>query len=445
MKSNQEKHINNHNDNKSIRSNDLNGGNNKFKGNFGNLKNESNFIIEQKNIICPKGARRVENSVVETKSFDVGRFGKPRIVESGEYETVNELMIACKHWWVKRYRKDPDTWRSYNNLLVDMANHKIFPVDLFKPDPNQIIAQLDYIEDELISNRTDDDPNEGIFAVINRHKAIRALMRAYGRISEVNNWNYTPPNTPKPKPKPIPSPDVVYKFMHNRYSTDRYESALYQYLFTLGFFIGPRPASELSAMKIDDIDLDSGMFTFYQPKVSCWREVPMEKELVKYGNRKSMKNWVNNWRPKAVSQYSGNYLFIQPDGKPFSEAFMAKKLRKMGIPVWDKFYPYCMRHWCATSRLIGWKVRTGVFATKEICDYMQHSSENVTKSYIRQASKWFRIAPFDWISSLLKYHSQTVEKLMQEKGLNREKSEKAQNRWLPMQIPPRKWYGPAGI
>lgn len=396
------------------------------------------YILDKKSLSSKEEGSKVKQNECIERPISVEKPSNPRIIVPTDYETIQELFDAVETWWEKRWRRNPSTWRRYERLLVDMANDPLYPVDVFNPEPDQVVAYLDNKEDMYAQLRDDEDPNYGAHAIINRWKALSALMRSYGRLDELKNgWNYVPPTEPDSKPKPIPSPQLVYKFMHHDYSKDHYEKRLYQYLFTFGFFIGPRPSSELSIMKTTDIDFETGILSFYQPKVNCWRtEVPLEEELISFSNRKSLRNWVDKWRPKVENQYSGNYLFLQPNGRPFTEAYLAKKLREMGTQVWGPsvdesnltkkkqisgvtrgFYPYCMRHWCATARLISWKARTGTFATKEVCDFMQHSSEKVTETYTKRAKTWYQKAPYDWISTLLKFHTKTLESMEQYKGV----------------------------
>jgi len=398
----------------------------------------------------PDRVRKVKKNGL-LNSINIENFRIPRKVDPKDFQTVGELMERCKYWWINRYRKDSDTWRGYENLLRDMACHKVFPVDLFDPKPNQVIAQLDYEEAQWLKKRDDKRDREGDFAIINRWKAIKALMRSYGRLREVkDNWNYTPPPAPKPKLRLIPSPKIAYQLTHYDYSKDPYENALYQYLLMMSLHIGFRPASELSVLRVSDIDLETGMIAFYQPKVETWRYLSLKEDIVNYPTRKCFNNWIYHWRPKVENQYSKDYMFIQPNGKPFTEAYLTKKLRQMAKKVWPQYYPYSTRHWCATAYLIKTKVENGVYGIKETCDFMNHSSFKVTEEYVKTATRWHNVAPYDWFRALLRFQTQNDkyknhEFLKQQKGLRRIKSIKAQNGGLSIEIPPVERYGPGRI
>ncbi len=166
--------------------------------------------------------------------------------------------------------------------------------------------------------------------------------------------------------------------------------------------VGFRTASEMSILKVSDFDEDTGELTFYQPKVKAWRTVVLPQRLVDSKNTKNMKNWIDRWRVKVETNESNDYMFIQPNGRPFTQAFLTKKLREHFIPVWGNYYPYSSRHWYATANLVKSKVNHGVFNLKEVCDDMHHSSVKVTERYTRTANKWYRIAPYDWFNALLK-------------------------------------------
>jgi len=352
-----------------------------------------------------KVGKQVENHeyLVESKNVECKQI-VPRIVDPVTCDSIEVLLEKIGFWWTASRGNKIETWKGYSRLLRRMANHNIFPVNLFDPNPDQINAYLDFLRQQYAKERTPDNPRYGKCARINNIKAIRAVMQSYGRLSETLDWNLPRVKRPDPKPKKIPPPNIVYKFMHGNFSKDRYENALYQYMYTLGFMIGPRPSSEMPLWKVDDFDEGCGFFTFWQPKVERYREVELETELWNNLRRKSLKNWIDHWRPKVQNSKSGDYLFLQPSGKPFTKHYFRKQMNHYGKPIWEPYSPYSMRHFCATARLIGYKVRTGVYATKEVCDYMDHSSIAVTEGYVRTAKKWYRREPYDWIQALLKFH-----------------------------------------
>lgn len=348
--------------------------------------------------------RRGMYNVKKTTNFNVesNEQRKPRIIYPTDYETTQELFQAIQNWWTKRYRKQPESWHKYENDLKKMMNHDIYPINIQNPHPDQVIAHLDYIEDEIKQQQENEHDHTGIYKVIKRWKAIKAIMRSYGRLDEIKKWNYTPPPAPAARPRIIPSVPTVHKIIHSTYSKDPYENKLYQYLGLFSFMVGFRTASEMSILQTTDLDRESGLLTFYQPKVEAYRTVALPSRLIESKNTKNLTNWIDSWRPKAETSQSKNYMFIQKNGRPFTEAYLTKKLREKFIPIWNNYYPYSSRHWYATGKLILTKVNTGAYDLKEVCDDMHHSSTKVTERYTRTANKWYNIAPYDWFSTLLK-------------------------------------------
>ena len=48
-----------------------------------------------------------------------------------------------------------------------------------------------------------------------------------------------------------------------------------------------------------------------------------------------MKNWIDTWRPKVENQYSGDALYLQHDGKPFTAQLLIERVRSelmKGLP-----------------------------------------------------------------------------------------------------------------
>ena len=407
-----------------------------------NIPPDTNESISDK--IKDGGMENVDRKEV----FNIEKIGKeqplknPRIIHPEDYDSLEELFSDIKIWWVKRYRKDPLTWRRYRRLLEDMSKHEIFPINVFDPNPDQVVAQLDYIEEEWKKQRDGSRDKSGTYAIINRYKAVKALMHSYGRLKEVKDlWNYTPPSAPAARPRIIPAIQTVHKLIHHKYSKDRYETKLYQYIALFAHIVGFRPASEISILRTGDVDLETGLLTFYQPKPDNWRTVKLPDRLIDSSNTKCLKKWLDSWRPKAESQYSKDFMFIQPDtGKPFTEAFITKKMREMYLPVWTDYYPYSSRHWYATGSLVKTKVEHGIYGTKEVCDDMHHSSVSVTENYIRTADQWFKIAPFDWFKALLKFQTQ----MEQHKTLESvKKPVNPKNRGVLGIFPPVEGYGSA--
>jgi len=315
-------------------------------------------------------------------------------INPDDYETQEELFEAIKYWWIHKYRKKESTIIQRLRDARRMARHPIFPIDFKKFDPNQIIAYLEYREKEL--------GEKGKHQIKNEWKVIKTFARAYGL--NIDNWGYYPPNPPPAKVKIIPLPPVVHKILHTKYSKDRYLNALIQHVLTHGFTIGWRP-SEAVIQKVSKVFPEEGYIIIEEAKkYGQQRQIFLERDVLSAEKRKSLKVWIDHWRPKVENQYSGDYLYLQPSGKPFS----VNQLRKVIVPrvkqVWQPYQLYTMRHWCAIARLIKTKIETGRFDVWHVKNWLGHDSINTTETYIQYAEQYHRQAPYDWIRAILKLH-----------------------------------------
>lgn len=275
-----------------------------------------------------------------------------------------------------------------------MENH-IISVDFRNPSFENFIQHMDFREQ--VEKAT---PN----ALKHEWNAMRMFLKAYG----ITDWNYKLPMMPKSHKRILPFPDVVYKIFHYKYSNDKYENALYQYLFLHSFQIGWRVPSEICEMKVDDVILNgdgTGCLIITETKKHrSQRTIFPNKQLLDSKTHKSFKNWIDRWRPKVENQFSGDALYLWPSGKPLTTSTLGYKLSKYGKTIWPKFQPYDMRHWCAIARLIEQKVKTGTFDILPVKTWLGHEKIETTMNYIRYAEQYYRQAPYDWLKRVLKYH-----------------------------------------
>jgi len=180
-----------------------------------------------------------------------------------------------------------------------------------------------------------------------------------------------------------------------------------------GFVIGWRP-SEIVIQKVGDVNIDDGYMVITETKKhNQLRQIFPEKDLMINPRRKCLKNWIDKWRPKVENQYSKDFLYLQPNGKPYTVDYLRKKLSPLVKDVWRPFSLYTMRHWCATARLIKSKIETKKWDIWEVKDWMGHDKIDTTEDYVKYAKKYHRNASFDWIKSVLKFH----DNLEEENGL----------------------------
>jgi integrase len=237
-------------------------------------------------------------------------------------------------------------------------------------------------------------------------RAMQMFLRAYAM--KASDWPYKTPSRPKSHMRVLPYPETVHQFFNYRYSKNKYETALYQYMFFFGFLVGVRAPSEIINMKVSDVHFESrnrGYIVITETKKhNNKRTVIPEKAILNSPVHKSLKNWIEHWRPKVANKTSGDALFLQPSGKPFTVRHLGHKLSKQGKKIWPQFKPYDMRHWCATARLIKSKVETGSYDCFSVKNWCGHEKMSSTESYIKHAEKYYRDFPIDWISCALKPH-----------------------------------------
>jgi integrase len=236
---------------------------------------------------------------------------------------------------------------------------------------------------------------------------MQTFLKAYGiPFGEGTGWNYRPPSAQQPRKRILPLPETANKFFHHIYSEDPYENALYQYLFYHSFMIGWRVPSEIITMKVSDIHLDSPIphIVITEPKKHNRTRLlyNIEPAILTSPIHKSFKNWIEHWRPKVANQYSGDALYLQPNGKPFTIRHLGHILSKHGKQIWEEFRPYDMRHWCAVARLIKTKVETKNFDIFEVQKWLGHEESSTTHIYVSQATDYYNHLPVDWISLALK-------------------------------------------
>jgi len=267
------------------------------------------------------------------------------------------------------------------------------PVDFRNPTYENFMTHMDYREQI---------ENAGPCALQNEWKTMRMFLKAYG----MKTWTYKPPSTPIYKARIIPFPDQVYKILNLTYSKDSYENTLIQYLLTHNFIIGWRFPSEPAEMKVTDVYVERGYITITEPKKHSSTRNLSPTEIMTNRRRKSFKNWIDSWRPKVENQYSKDYLYLRPDGYPYSRDQLRQLLNRKAKPViqtvFPEYYNYCSRHFAAVSRLIRTKLQYKVFDEYEVKDWLGHTKIETTMGYIKDAKHYYLLAKYDWVHRVLK-------------------------------------------
>ena len=270
-----------------------------------------------------------------------------------------------------------------------------YPIDLRNPTETECIRHLRY---RLYHEK----PPATNHALRHEKLALNMLRQAYG----LPPITYKLPRHIPNKKMIIPLPDTVRELWHHKYSKNKYTNKLYQYIFRTSFLLGIRMPSELTNLTTDDIYYNrngTAVITITEAKKrNSQRTLILPTWIATDKRHKTLQNWTDSWRPQKENRYSDNHLFIQPNGKPFTPAHLAKNLRHYGKQVWGPYHPYCSRHWSAVARLIEeyhthhhWNVYT-------VQNWHGHSSIKSTEQYIKHAEQYYQIQPFSWIQHVLK-------------------------------------------
>jgi integrase len=158
---------------------------------------------------------------------------------------------------------------------------------------------------------------------------------------------------------PIPTLETVRTLLSYKYVKDWYFNKYIQYLFFFGFIIGLAPEKEFLILNLDDVNIDdfgNNFIRIIRPKVrNTVRKLPLEKTIAISKVHMSVRNYLQYIRPKITeSNYKG--LFPNPyTGLQWkNEDEIRRFLTKYGKLVYKPFFPYLMRHWCGTARMIEW-------------------------------------------------------------------------------------------
>ncbi len=284
-----------------------------------------------------------------------------------------------------------------------MSRHPVFPVNWLEFNPIQIIQYLEHRE------YVDYNNVRGKHQIINEWKTIKTFAKTYGNIN-ADLWGYTHPTPPEAKVKQIPLPPTVHSLLHRRYSTNNYENALVTHILTHSFHIGWRP-SELIIQNVNDVFLEEGYLIITETKkYNQRRQIWPDSIVMRSSQKKSLKNYIECWRPQVANDLSGDYLYLLKNGKPFTSTQQLSNYLKTYIGErYPGFHPYLWRHWCAIARLIRSKVETKYWDIWDVKEWMGHKKVDTTEEYVKFAQNYHRNAPYDWISAVLKYYKTNSE------------------------------------
>jgi len=286
---------------------------------------------------------------------------------------------------------------NYIRLMADISRNVIV-IDFLNPSYPQYLYHMNWYR----SQKYDEKTGKNFYGLKQRKEAFELYLDACG----INKgyFEYNLPSYPEDKPIEFPNPDMAFKITRQQYFKDKDENKMYQMIHLYNFLVGVRPEAEDCVLTLDCINWDDAIIRYPQPKRKYKiREVFVEDAFINGKTRKSLSNYVDHLRPKFVSQYSGEYVFISPKtGKPFSENYLRKQLTTTAQLVYPKFYPYMSRHFCATGRLIQCYIERYPDPIMKVQCFMDHKSRKNTERYTEKATQFYKKYNYNWFNRLLK-------------------------------------------
>lgn len=276
-----------------------------------------------------------------------------------------------------------------------MEKHHV-PVNFRNPSFENFIQHMDYREQV-----------EGAGFSIGKHEwqAMRMFLTAWGiPFGKGQKWYYKPPTEQETKTFRLLAPNEVSKLIKHTYHKDPYTNALVQYMLMHNFSIGWRVPSEPTVIKTSDVDIEQSLLTVTEPKKHySTRTLIINDTLMKNIYRKSLKNWVDKWRPKVENQYSQDYLYLRPDGHPFQKDQLRMFLGRAVHPVNKDYHPNLSRYWCGTAIFINSILKTKTWDKTRVERQLGHEGrDKATDKYLRTAEIYLKLYPFDWFKRILK-------------------------------------------
>ena len=275
---------------------------------------------------------------------------------------------------------------------------KEYAVDILDPNRQNFFHHMDYREQMQ---------GAGWGALKHQWQAMIMALRAFG--IDYKSWHYRPPHRPRYQVIPIPLPKQLHKMIHLKYNDNEYTNALIKTLLLHNYYIGWRVPSEPTLIKIDDVDLENKILKITSPKLyNATRQIDID-EIATRHTTFSFKNYIDIWRPKVENQYSNDFLYLKPDGKPFTienlRMFLNRKASKTIKTIFPEYYNYTSRHFSAIAHLIRTKIQTDAFDVYEVKEHMGHTKIETTIGYLQHAKFYYDKYPFDWLCRVLKWHN----------------------------------------
>ena len=277
-----------------------------------------------------------------------------------------------------------------------MESHEV-PVKFYPPEYFNFVRHMRYRETQ----------GAGFYALKHSKQTIMMFADAFGIVEQFKRYKL-PKEPERPSNYDVPFPYIVAKYPTFQYypNAKSYDNKLFQSMHFHHWMVGYRAPSEMAIMKTSNVAIDfegNGTLSIVQPKRhGAIRKIVLSKSVLSSSVHKSFKNYIDNIRPKAESQYSKDFLYIQEDGKPFTIEHLGNKLSETGKMIYPSYHPYMPRHWCCIAKLIETKTETGHFDYFVVNGWMGHKGIQTTMDYVAPAGEYYRQYPHDWFGHALK-------------------------------------------
>jgi len=144
--------------------------------------------------------------------------------------------------------------------------------------------------------------------------------------------------------------------------------------------------SEVSKLRIDDIDWENEVLCITRPKQRCVQQYPLTAYV-----GEAILRYLREVRPQCA--YRELFLTMKAPIHPLSRGALyravSSRLIALGVDA-EKYGPYCLRHACA-GRLLD-----SGFSYKQIGDYLGHRNTESTRSYVKiNLAKLRQVAEID--------------------------------------------------
>jgi len=250
-----------------------------------------------------------------------------------------------------------------------LENHDAAPVQLRPPDEASWLDHVQYrkeVEDIAAT------------ALNQYRKALKSLLKFLG----MDIW--TSLDKPFEETKPhwtLPDDATVRRFWMEDLHENDYLAATYAHMFHFGFHTGVRPPSEIVALDVDDVDVANRRLVVTQVKKNGERLLREDVEpfVLSASNSKSLKNYLDNWRPRVATGDSDAF-FLNTNGERFSVQCLGADLSELGKQIWAPFTPYTMRRWFATEYLIA-----NDFNVYAVAEQLGDTVATVERHYLEKA------------------------------------------------------------